>query len=134
MNLEASVRIRACPSQRLLAVIADKWSALLLYVLAGRTVRYLQLHREIDGISQKMLTQTLQNLERHGLVCRRVYAVVPPRVEYSLTALGEGLVPKLTSLCEWCEENAATVEAAKLAYEVSMPTPPKFQTDRPEIA
>lgn len=134
MNIESSVRIRACPSQRLLAVIADKWSALLLYVLAGRTVRYLQLHREIDGISQKMLTQTLQNLERHGLIYRRVFAVVPPRVEYSLTALGEGLVPKLISLCEWCEENAGTVEAAKFAYEDSLSARVKIQTDRPEIA
>ena len=129
MKFESSVRIRTCPSQRLLAVIADKWSALLLYVLAGRTVRYLQLHREIDGISQKMLTQTLQNLERHGLVCRRVFAVVPPRVEYSLTPLGEGLVPKLVSLCEWCEENAGTVEAAKLAYENSLAARSEYQTD-----
>ena len=113
----ANIRSKDCPSQKLLALIADKWSSMLIYILSDRTVRYLQLQREVEGISQKMLTQTLQNLERHGIVHRTVYAVVPPRVEYSLTPLGRTLVPKLCGLCTWCEENMEAVEVAKRDYD-----------------
>jgi DNA-binding HxlR family transcriptional regulator len=98
-------------------MIGDKWTLLLLHTLHGRTVRYLQLQREIEGISQKMLSQTLFGLERHGLVYRKVYAVVPPRVEYSLTPLGESLVPRLSPLLEWCEASYSSVEKAKAEYD-----------------
>jgi len=117
VNPTYNVHATGCPSQKVLALVADKWSALVMHSIGGRTVRYLQLQREIGGISQKMLTQTLQNLERHGFVARRVYAVVPPKVEYSLTELGQDLMPRLCALVRWCEENANAVESSVLAYD-----------------
>src|SRR4029434_6187509 len=80
-----SVMDAQCPSRLVLDRIADKWTALIIQVLAHGTKRYAALQREIGGISQKMLTQTLRSLERDGLVQRKVYPVVPPRVEYSLS-------------------------------------------------
>src|SRR5437762_10969982 len=77
-----------CPSRLVLDRIADKWTALVIQILARGTMRYAELQRAIGGISQKMLTQTLRSLERDGLVQRKVYPVVPPKVEYSLTKLG----------------------------------------------
>lgn len=113
----ANAASRDCPSRQVLDLVADKWTAIIVRTLYGRTVRYLQLQREVEGISQKMLTQTLQNLERHGLVERTVYAVVPPRVEYSLTPLGEDLVPRLCALVQWAEAKYPEVQAAKSAYD-----------------
>jgi DNA-binding HxlR family transcriptional regulator len=86
-----------------------------IYLLSQGTKRYGQLQREIDGISQKMLTQTLRNLEEDGLVRRVVYPEVPPRTEYSLTPLGETLRQPLGSLCEWAETHIAEVEKARMA-------------------
>ena len=77
-----------CPTRKVLDLIADKWTTLVIHILAGGTYRYSELHRTIDGISQKMLTQTLRDLESNGLVLRKVYPEVPPRTEYSLTPLG----------------------------------------------
>lgn len=74
-------------------------------------MRYAELHREIGGISQKMLTQTLRSLERDGLVARKVYPVVPPRVEYSLTRLGRTLIEPLRGLCRWSEKHLAELQA-----------------------
>ena len=76
-----------------------------------------QLYREIEGISQKMLTKTLRRLERDGVVGREVYPVVPPRVEYSLTPLGETLIRILAELCAWAEEHIEEVEAARRDYD-----------------
>ena len=84
-----------CPSRLVLDRIADKWTALVIQILAGGTMRYAALQREIGGISQKMLTQTLRSLERDGLVQRTVHPVVPPKVEYSLTKLGRTLIEPL---------------------------------------
>ena len=72
-------------------MVADKWAVLILYALSRETMRHNQLHREIEGIPQKMLTKTLRRLERDGLVGLEAYPVIPPRVEYSLTRLGESL-------------------------------------------
>jgi DNA-binding HxlR family transcriptional regulator len=99
-----------CGSRAVLDLIADKWSALLLYALMERTRRHAELQRMIGGVSQKMLTQTLRRLEADGLVTRDVFAVVPPRVEYSLTDLGRTLSPILRGLCTWAEEHLPEVE------------------------
>jgi len=93
-----------CPSRLVLDRIADKWTALIIQVLAHGTKRYAALQREIGGISQKMLTQTLRSLERDGLVQRRVHPVVPPKVEYSLTRLGRTLIEPLHALCRSCRQ------------------------------
>jgi DNA-binding HxlR family transcriptional regulator len=99
--------------RRVLDLIADKWTALVILSLSRNTRRYGELHREIGGVSQKMLTQTLRNLEKSGLVHRQVYPVVPPMVEYSLTPLGKTLVKPLKTLCNWASEHFHEVELAK---------------------
>jgi DNA-binding HxlR family transcriptional regulator len=100
-----------CPSRLVLDRIADKWTALIIQVLANGTKRYAELQREIGGISQKMLTQTLRSLERDGLVQRKVHPVVPPKVEYSLTKLGRTLIEPLHELCRWSEKHLAELQA-----------------------
>ncbi len=92
----------------------------VLYVLSGGTKRYGELQREIGEISQRMLTRTLRDLERNGLIKRKVYPVVPPMVEYSLTPLGETLNGVLKSLCDWSTENFDRVEAARVKYDQSL--------------
>lgn len=104
-------------SRQVLELITDKWAVLVIFVLARGTRRHGRLRREIGGISQKMLTQTLRRLERDGLVERRVYPVVPPRVEYSLTPLGESLIEVFTALCDWAEERIDEVEEARARYD-----------------
>ncbi len=100
-----------------LDLIADKWIVAVLYVLSGGTKRYGELQREIGEISQRMLTRTLRDLERNGLIKRKVYPVVPPMVEYSLTPLGETLNGVLKSLCDWSNQNFDSVEAARVEYD-----------------
>jgi DNA-binding HxlR family transcriptional regulator len=106
-----------CPSRQLLSRVGDKWTALVIGILERGTVRFGVLRREITGISQKMLTQTLRNLERDGLIERRIFAEVPVRVEYSLTELGKSLVPVLTSLIQWSESHLAKIEAAQKQFD-----------------
>lgn len=105
------------PARQVLDLIADKWTAIIIYRLSQGTKRYSKLQREIGGISQKMLTQTLRRLERDAIVERKVYAVVPPMVEYSLTPLGETLIEPLCKLCEWAETHIPEVEAARTQYD-----------------
>ena len=90
-----------CPTRTVLDIVADKWTSLLIVALVPGTKRFQQLKREIGGITQKMLTQTLRSLERNGLVDRRAYATVPPRVEYTLTRLGHTLSDSLQTLQDW---------------------------------
>ena len=106
-----SVMYAQCPSRLVLDRIADKWTALVIQVLARGTMRYAQLQREIGGISQKMLTQTLRSLERDGLVQRTVHPVVPPKVEYALTRLGRTLIEPLHALCKWSEKHLPELQA-----------------------
>jgi DNA-binding HxlR family transcriptional regulator len=96
-----------------LDLIANRWTALVIYALAGGTQRYSALQRKIGGVSQKMLTQTLRKLERDGLVERRVYPVVPPKVEYSLTPLGRTLTGPLRAICRWAEGHLPELERAR---------------------
>jgi DNA-binding HxlR family transcriptional regulator len=95
-----------CPSRLVLDRIADKWTALIIQLLSRKTMRYAELHREIGG-----MTQTLRSLERDGLVARKVYPVVPPRVEYSLSRLGRTLIEPLRGLCRWSEKHLAELQA-----------------------
>jgi len=102
-----------CPSRQVLDRIADKWTALIIRVLADGTHRFGQLQRRVGGISQKMLTQTLRELERDGLVERTVHPVVPPHVEYRLTPLGRSLRQPLDAICAWAEAHLAQMLAAR---------------------
>lgn len=106
-----SVLSPGCPSRLVLDRIADKWTALIIQNLASGTQRYSELQRNIGEISQKMLTQTLRSLERDGLVQRKVYPVVPPKVEYALTKLGRTLIEPLQGLCRWSEKHLPELEA-----------------------
>src|SRR5947208_3339668 len=106
-----SVMDAQCPSRLVLDRIADKWTALIIQILARGTMRYAALQREIGGISQKMLTQTLRTLERDGLVQRKVHPVVPPKVEYSLTKLGRTLIEPLHALSRCSERHLAELQA-----------------------
>ncbi|ADF54768.1 MULTISPECIES: winged helix-turn-helix transcriptional regulator [Zunongwangia] len=95
-----------CPVRNILDRFGDKWSTLVILILGNYdTLRFNELQKMIGSISQKMLTVTLKKLETDGLVTRKVYAQVPPKVEYSLTDLGLSLLPKLESLVKWANEN-----------------------------
>ncbi|MBP2326120.1 DNA-binding HxlR family transcriptional regulator [Kibdelosporangium banguiense] len=93
--------LAACPVTEVFRRVGDKWSMLLVIVLGGRPHRYNELHRAIEGISQRMLTRTLRNLETDGLVKREVLPTVPPSVEYSLTPLGFSLLEPISGLADW---------------------------------
>lgn len=99
----------ACPSRIVLDHVTSKWGFLVLVSLADRTLRWGELRRAVEGVSEKMLAQTLQTLERDGLVHREALPVVPPHVEYRLTERGEGLVERLLPLLAWLAENAPTI-------------------------
>jgi DNA-binding HxlR family transcriptional regulator len=108
---------RGCPSRDLLDRIGDKWTVLILGELSdGRPHRFAAIRDRIEGISEKMLTQTLRHLEQDGLVTRTVYPEVPPRVEYQLAALGVTLRTPLDALLRWSVAHAAEVVAARARY------------------
>lgn len=106
-----------CPTRKILDRIGDKWSVLIIGLLAGGTKRFSELQRQIGGISQKMLAQTLRTLERDGLVRRTVYAEVPPRVEYMLTPLGATLYEPIDALRRWTEGHIGEVLAAQQQFD-----------------
>jgi DNA-binding HxlR family transcriptional regulator len=111
-------RPEACPAVReVLNRVGDKWSVQIIALLGGGPARFSELRREIEGISQRMLTLTLRNLERDGLVVRTVFAEIPPRVEYELTKLGETLLEPIQGLAEWAAENRTAVQARRADYD-----------------
>ncbi|MFT4258896.1 winged helix-turn-helix transcriptional regulator [Microbacterium sp.] len=97
--------------------VGDKWSLLLIATLRGDRLRFSELLKHIPGISQRMLTLTLRQLERDGLVSRTVHAEVPPRVEYELTALGGTLIPIARTIGDWAMENRAAIEESRARYD-----------------
>jgi DNA-binding HxlR family transcriptional regulator len=107
----------ACFNREILDVVVDRWSSLVSYCLSSGPKRYNQLHRMINGISQTMLTSTLRKLERLGLVSREIFPVIPPRVEYSLTDLGETLVPIFEQIYVWTELHLDEIRTAEEAYD-----------------
>jgi DNA-binding HxlR family transcriptional regulator len=106
-----------CPTRQVLDRIADKWTVLTIRRLSYGTLRFAQLRRSVDGISQKVLTNTLRGLERDGIVSRRIYASVPPRVEYTLTDLGRSLCGLVEGICAWAEANIEQVQEARAVYD-----------------
>ncbi|MBF6136649.1 helix-turn-helix transcriptional regulator [Nocardia otitidiscaviarum] len=100
------VEMDACPVTEVLRRLGDRWSMLVIVLLGGRAHRYNELHRAIEGISQRMLTRVLRTLESEGLVHRKVYPTVPPSVEYSLTELGTSLLLPISALADWAVANA----------------------------
>jgi DNA-binding HxlR family transcriptional regulator len=119
---------RNCPSRQVLDRIGDRWSTLVIVVLGDGPQRYGQLAATIDGVSQKMLTQTLRGLERDGLVTRTVHPVVPPRVDYALTELGRSLLDAVSALHSWATAHIDDVLRARAAYAGSTCTVPRAAT------
>jgi len=112
-----SVLMANCLSRQVLDLIADKWIALIFALLEKRPTRFNELERAIEGISHKMLTQTLRNLEQRGIVRRKITPTTPPAVEYSLSPLGTTLIPLMAALRQWAEEHMDEVEQARRSFE-----------------
>ncbi|TQF79246.1 helix-turn-helix transcriptional regulator [Elioraea sp. Yellowstone] len=106
-----------CEVRQILDRIADKWSLLVIALLDKRTMRFAELLRSIEGVSKRMLTTTLRQLERDGIVERTVYPTVPPKVEYNLTPLGNSLHETVQALVIWTEANQAKIAEARSRYE-----------------
>ncbi|KAB2913576.1 MAG: helix-turn-helix transcriptional regulator [Hyphomicrobiaceae bacterium] len=102
---------------QVLARIGEKWSVLIIMMLSGGPRRFSDLRRDIDGISQRMLTLCLRGLERDGLLKRTVFPVVPPRVDYELTPLGVSLCQPVIALGTWARDHMAEIDAARAAYD-----------------
>jgi DNA-binding HxlR family transcriptional regulator len=106
-----------CPTRQILDRIADKWTVLLLGLIERRPMRFNQLRREVEGLSQKVLSQTLKGLERDGLVTRQAFATVPVTVEYSITPLGRTLAQALAPLTRWAGDHIEEVARARDFYD-----------------
>ena len=111
-----------CPVEATIAMIGGKYKSLILWKLAGGTLRFSQLRKEVPCATPKMLTQQLRELEADGLVCRKVFAVVPPRVEYSLTPFGRSIMPVLEAMYDW---GSAYLASQGLAANCSMKALPE---------
>ena len=107
----------ACPTRQVLTRVADKWSMFVIIALQEGVLRFSELRRRIDGITPKMLTQTLRGLERDGLVSRTAYATVPVTVEYALTPLGRSLADAVATIRGWALDHIEQVEAARDRYD-----------------
>ncbi|MGE4233524.1 MAG: winged helix-turn-helix transcriptional regulator [Bacteriovoracia bacterium] len=106
-----------CPVRDVLARIGDKWSVLVISLLRDRPLRFNELKKSIDGISQRMLTLTLRGLERDGLIIRTVTPTTPPRVDYKLTKLGNTLLEPITRLADWAEKNRGAIQNARASFD-----------------
>ncbi len=115
-----------CHAREMLARVGDKWSVYVIHVLGDAgTLRFNELRGRVAGISQRMLTVTLRGMERDGLVTRKVYPEVPPRVEYALTRLGRTLRQLVRGLVDWSGAHLKEVDAARAAYDARNPRPTK---------
>ena len=111
------VMVATCPSRTSLARIANKWTAMIVIALSEGPLRFGALREAVDGISGKVLTETLRDLERDGIVSRTMYNEMPPRVEYELTPLGQTLREPLTALGRWAEAHIEDVLRAREDYD-----------------
>ncbi|MGW3076824.1 MULTISPECIES: winged helix-turn-helix transcriptional regulator [unclassified Kitasatospora] len=113
----ADVFDRMCPSRGVLEHVTSRWGVLVLGALHARGYRFSELRRKVSGVSEKMLAQTLQTLERDGFVLREAHPVIPPRVDYSLTPLGREAAELVAALAHWSERRVPEVEAARGEYD-----------------
>ena len=116
-RVEYDAFLAACPSRQLLDRLSDKWATLLLVALSDGEMRYSELSRTVAGVSQKMLTQTLRNLERDGILERTITAAVPVRVDYRLTPLGRSLLPVMRAIKDWAEDHMDEVYSARGRFD-----------------
>jgi DNA-binding HxlR family transcriptional regulator len=106
-----------CHARDVLDRVGDKWSVYVIALLGDGTRRFTDLRRSIEGISQRMLTVTLRGLERDGIVTRKVYPVVPPRVDYALTPMGQTLLATIRQLIEWADRHTEEIDTARARYD-----------------
>lgn len=112
-------RPESCPAVReVLNRVGDKWSVQIVALLGDGSMRFSELRRSIEGISQRMLTLTLRGLERDGLVTRTVFPEIPPRVDYELTRLGKTLLEPISALAEWAERYRTSIQEARERFDV----------------
>jgi DNA-binding HxlR family transcriptional regulator len=116
--MKTFLRIEACPIRDIISRLGDKWSLLVLATLdVNGTMRFNDIYKSIGDISQRMLTVTLRSLESDGLISRKIYPEVPPRVEYTLTKSGEDLMPYLNNLVDWAMKNMENIKESREQYE-----------------
>src|SRR6202789_2661767 len=108
-----------CPVRDVLDRIGDKWSMLMIMPLASRSQRFSELHRAVRDISKRMLTQTLRDLERDGLITRHVFPTKPPTVEYCLSPLGQSLLDPMASLIDWADRRYSDIHAARVRFDAA---------------
>ncbi len=116
-RIRYNVYMQECPSRAVLDLLADKWTLLAICALGDGPRRFADLRRQIDGVSQKMLTQTLRALERNGLIIRTVYDTTPPSVDYRLTALGGSTTTLMEQVCDWAQSHVKAVAQAQERYD-----------------
>jgi DNA-binding HxlR family transcriptional regulator len=116
-DVPEQVLAEACPVHEVLDRVAGKWSILIIVSVARGPIRFTELERSIDRISRRMLTLTLRNLERDGLLTRTVYPTVPPKVEYALTPIARELYESLLSLTAWADRHRVTITESRQAYD-----------------
>ena len=115
-------QVENCPVRTILDRFGDKWSILVIMILGEyETLRFNELNKLIEDVSQKMLTVTLRTLEADGLVKRTIYPEVPPRVEYELTPLGRSLVPYVHSLTDWAKKNMPAIQKSRKKFSAMIP-------------
>lgn len=118
---EYDVLKKGCVSREILGLIGNKWTVLVLHALQQKPIRYSALQRRVSGITQKVLTTTLRDLERNGIIARKVFPVIPPHVEYALTPMGVGLLNSLEALVTWSQDNAELIQQQRAMYEAQKP-------------
>jgi len=127
----ADAYFRDCPSRMVLDLLANKWTMLAISALGAGRLRHGELRRRLDGVSPKMLSQTLRTLERHGLISRTQYPTIPPQVDYQLTALGESVRAPMASVKAWAEEHADELTDARRTYDDREPPTPWYGSPIP---
>jgi DNA-binding HxlR family transcriptional regulator len=120
----------ACPSRGVLDHVTSRWGVLVLVALLERTHRFSELRRKVAGVSEKMLAQTLHALEEDGFVHREVYPVIPPRVDYSLTPLGQEVAGHIEVLTDWIEDSLPRIIAARAEHTARKPAPSSTEPKR----
>lgn len=115
--MSVDLGLAPCPVRGVLDRLGDKWTTLIVIVLSQQPHRFSAIRRAIPDISKRMLTQTLRDLERDGLIARRVFPTKPPSVEYRLTELGDSLLEPLTALIAWAEKSQARIAVARTAFD-----------------
>jgi DNA-binding HxlR family transcriptional regulator len=114
-----SKTLQCCPAEEAMEVLGGKWRVGIVHHLHGGPLRFNELRRKLSGITQKMLTQQLRHLRRYGVIERRQFEEIPPRVEYSLTSLGKNVVPLLTQISQWSEKHMHRMKQAAAVYDLA---------------